>query len=161
MFHEPAPENDSDAGRGIEILARLRDRLISDPIVQEENNEILRAIALESDGGGSWSDLFRDGGNQGHRRFFLALGIQFMQQTSGINIVSYYAPTIFQSVLGMTQERALFVGGFLQVWYLLASFLTVSFFAFYFYSCLSLFPYFPIPLPYLKKLTSLCLCSGT
>jgi hypothetical protein len=43
----------------------------------------------------------------------------------GINIVSYYAPTIFQQSLGMTQERALFVGGFLQIWYILASFLTV------------------------------------
>lgn len=29
----------------------------------------------------------------------------------------------------MSQERALFVGGFLQVWYILASFLTVGSFS--------------------------------
>ncbi|CAK7244608.1 MAG: hypothetical protein STHCBS139747_006152 [Sporothrix thermara] len=124
MFHEPQSASDAEPSRGLEILARLRNRPISDPIVQEEKEEIMRAIEIESETEGSWADLFRDGGNQGHKRFFLALGIQFMQQTSGINIVSYYAPTIFQSVLGMTQERALFVGGMLQVWYLLASFLT-------------------------------------
>jgi hypothetical protein len=44
----------------------------------------------------------------------------------GINIVSYYAPTLFQENLGISQERALFVGCFLQVWYILASFLAVS-----------------------------------
>jgi hypothetical protein len=48
-----------------------------------------------------------------------------MHYFPGINIVSYYAPTLFQQNLGMTQERALFVGGFLQVWYILASFATV------------------------------------
>lgn len=44
---------------------------------------------------------------------------------SGINIVSYYAPTLFHDSLGMGQEQALFVGCFLQVWYIIASFLTV------------------------------------
>ncbi|KAJ5231442.1 uncharacterized protein N7469_006030 [Penicillium citrinum] len=43
---------------------------------------------------------------------------------SGINIVSYYAPTLFHDSLGMGQEQALFVGCFLQVWYIIASFLT-------------------------------------
>jgi len=52
------------------------------------------------------------------------LGIQFMQQMSGINIVTYYAPTLFQDSLGMSQERSLFLGCFLQLFYLIASFLT-------------------------------------
>lgn len=39
--------------------------------------------------------------------------------------MSYYAPTLFQDSLGMDQEQALFVGCFLQVWYIIASFLTV------------------------------------
>ena len=43
----------------------------------------------------------------------------------GINIVSYYAPTIFQESLGMSQERALFIGCWLQVFYFVASFGTV------------------------------------
>ncbi|OQD85383.1 hypothetical protein PENANT_c010G02263 [Penicillium antarcticum] len=46
------------------------------------------------------------------------VGIQFMQQTSGINIVTYYAPTLLKSSLGMAQERTLFVSCFLQ-WYMI------------------------------------------
>lgn len=48
-----------------------------------------------------------------------------MRNFEGINIVTYYAPTLFKDSLGMSQERALFVGCFLQVWYIIASFLTV------------------------------------
>jgi hypothetical protein len=120
MFHEPSTD------RGLLVLSKLRDRPVDDPVVQTEKSEIQYAIQVESESEGSWMDLLRDGGCQGNKRFFLAVGVQFMQQTSGINIVSYYAPTLFRSFLGMSQERALFVGGFLQVWYLCASVLTVS-----------------------------------
>jgi hypothetical protein len=44
---------------------------------------------------------------------------------SGINIVTYYAPTLFQDSLGMSQERSLLLGCFLQLFYILASFVTV------------------------------------
>lgn len=43
----------------------------------------------------------------------------------GINIVSYYAPTIFQQSLGMDQKQSLFLGCWLQVFYILVSFITV------------------------------------
>lgn len=120
ILHEPTPE------RGLLVLSKLRNKAIDDPAVQKEKDDIVRATALEAEAEGSWGDLFRDNNCSGHKRFLLAAGSQFMQQTSGINIVTYYAPTIFQSTLGMSQERSLLVGGFLQVWYLLASFLTVS-----------------------------------
>ncbi|QSZ36970.1 hypothetical protein DSL72_009062 [Monilinia vaccinii-corymbosi] len=41
-----------------------------------------------------------------------------------INIITYYAPTLFKTSLGMSQERSLFLGCFLQLFYLIASFLT-------------------------------------
>ncbi|KAJ4132555.1 hypothetical protein NW754_015372 [Fusarium falciforme] len=118
MFHESSQE------QGISVLSRLRNKAVDDPAIQREKDEILQAIEFESEAEGSWVDLFRDGGCQGHKRFFLAVGLLFMQQMSGINIITYYAPTLFQTFLGMSQERALFIGGFLQVWYLCASFLT-------------------------------------
>ena len=40
--------------------------------------------------------------------------------------MTYYAPTLFEVSLGMSQERALFFGCWVQVWYLIASFVTVS-----------------------------------
>ncbi|OIW25740.1 hypothetical protein CONLIGDRAFT_635532 [Coniochaeta ligniaria NRRL 30616] len=58
------------------------------------------------------------------KRFYLAVGIQFMQQCSGINIVTYYAPTLYRETLGMSQERAMLLGCWTQTWYVLASLVT-------------------------------------
>ena len=49
-----------------------------------------------------------------------------------MNIVTYYAPTLFEVSLGMSQERSLFFGCWVQVWYMIASFVTVG--ALYFFS---------------------------
>ncbi|KAL6306483.1 general substrate transporter [Sparassis latifolia] len=116
--HDDTPE------RGEIVLAKLRNLPTDHPIVQREKAEIVEAIELESKEEGSWGDLFKDNGIMGNKRFYLALGIQFMQQMTGINIVTYYAPTLFQQSLGMSQKMALFLGCWLQVWYIVASFLT-------------------------------------
>ncbi|KAB8296733.1 hypothetical protein EYC80_002153 [Monilinia laxa] len=116
--------HDGNEDRGLAVLARLRGTSIDDIAVQREKDEIMGAIVIEEKEEGTWGDLFRDNGINANKRFYLALGIQFMQQLSGINIVSYYAPTLFKSSLGMSQERSLFLGCFLQLFYLIASFLT-------------------------------------
>ncbi|KAI9815942.1 MAG: hypothetical protein M1827_001934 [Pycnora praestabilis] len=114
----------TSSGEGTEVLARLRAKPVDHPRVQRERDDILEAIRIENQVEGSWLDLFRDGGMGANKRFYLACGIQFMQQMSGINIVTYYAPTLFQTSLGMTQHMALLLGALLQVWYVLASFVT-------------------------------------
>lgn len=136
MRHEESHE------RGMTVLAKLRGKPLSDPAVQAEGNDILEAIRIESAEEGTWSDLFKSHGIQAHKRLYLALGIQFMQQMTGIvcdfspiktlptltsipqNIVTYYAPTLFKSSLGFSSQMAIFMGCFLQVWYILASFVT-------------------------------------
>ena len=42
----------------------------------------------------------------------------------GINIVTYYAPTLFQESLNFSASMALLMGCFLQLWYIFASFVT-------------------------------------
>jgi len=80
MSHESSPQ------RGEEVLSKLRNRPITDSEVRKEADDIIEAIRIESQEEGSWMDLFRDGGIKANKRFYLALGIQFMQQMSGINV---------------------------------------------------------------------------
>ena len=69
--------------KGTAVLARLRRKDVDDPAVQREKNEILDAIEIESREEGTWLDLFRGAGISADKRFYLAVGIQFMQQMSG------------------------------------------------------------------------------
>ena len=71
------------SGKGEQVLARLRAKDVEHPKVQRERAEIVEAIEIESREEGSWMDLLKDGGIAANKRFFLALGIQFMQQMSG------------------------------------------------------------------------------
>ncbi|KAF2234290.1 general substrate transporter [Viridothelium virens] len=118
MRHDGSPD------RGLIVLSKLRSLPMEHPVVQSEGDDILQAIKLEAQEEGSWTDLFRSNGISAHKRFYLALGVQFMQQMSGINIVTYYAPTLFQSSLGMSSRMALLMGCFLQLFYIIASFVT-------------------------------------
>ena len=86
MRHETTPE------RGELVLSKLRGSDVRDHAVQQEKEEIMQAIRIESQEEGSWADLFKSNGISADKRFYLALGIQFMQQMSGINI-GKQAPT--------------------------------------------------------------------
>ena len=85
MRHETSHE------RGLEVLGRLRNRPINDIAVQKEADGILEAIKLEAGQEGSWADLFRGNGIAADKRFYLALGIQFMQQMSGKPNINHLA----------------------------------------------------------------------
>ncbi|KAM7208205.1 General substrate transporter [Naviculisporaceae sp. PSN 640] len=110
--------------RGLKVLARLRGKSVEDRQVQKEMKSIVDAIRLEKTAEGSWSSLFKSNGVSADKRFYLAVGIQLMQQLSGINIVTYFAPTLYTTSLGMSQDKALLLGCFTQLWYVLASFVT-------------------------------------
>ncbi|KAK0667648.1 general substrate transporter [Cercophora samala] len=103
------------------VLQRLRGEGVE---VEEELEGITEAIEREAKAEGTWRDLCRSDDLKTNKRFYLAVGIQFMQQMTGINIVTYYAPTLYKTGLGMNEEKALLLGGFTQVWYVLASFVT-------------------------------------
>lgn len=73
MLHESSPERDT------KVLAKLRGKPEDDLVVRKETSDILTAINIEAEKEGSWKSLFLDGGCAANKRFFLALGIQFMQ----------------------------------------------------------------------------------
>ena len=73
---------DSNEERGLIVLAKLRGLGAENEIIRREKDEIIEAIAIESKEEGTWGDLFRGNGIAADKRFYLALGIQFMQQNS-------------------------------------------------------------------------------
>lgn len=77
MYHE------SSSDRGTLVLSKLRNKPVDDPVVLKERDEILTAINIEAKEESGWKALISDGGCAANKRFFLSLGIQFMQQTSG------------------------------------------------------------------------------
>jgi len=119
-----ATHDGDTTGQALSVLARLRGKDEGDREVQKEMDDILGALSAEREARGTWGDLFRSNGVSADKRFFLAIGIQFMQQMSGINIITYFAPLLFRTALGMNQESALLLGCFTQLWYVLASFVT-------------------------------------
>ncbi|KAH8649135.1 sugar transporter STL1 [Xylariales sp. PMI_506] len=86
--------------------------------------EIQEAIQEEREaaqGSGSFRALLKNGEQKFFLRTMLGIGGQFMQQLSGINLITYYAPSIFQQSVGMTHDLSLLLAGFNGVAYFLSS----------------------------------------
>ncbi|GAA6018885.1 hypothetical protein JCM11491_001712 [Sporobolomyces phaffii] len=72
-------------------------------------------------------DLFTNGPTQNFRRAALAFMSQVFQQITGINLVSYYASTIFINSLGLSQTMGRVMGAVLSTEYALAAAVFVTF----------------------------------
>lgn len=81
----------------VKNLAWIRKLPVEDPSVQMEFAEITAAIREEEAAteGASWREVAAKGNPP---RFLIAFVIFTLQQWSGQNSISYYAPTIFQSI---------------------------------------------------------------
>jgi sugar porter (SP) family MFS transporter len=83
------------------VLMRIRSGSQRDVLI--EYNEIKQEIALEREQSiRSYSQLFRF---PLRRRLILGVGIQILQQLTGINSIMYYAPEIFKQA-GLSGQRA-------------------------------------------------------
>ncbi|KAK3939791.1 general substrate transporter [Diplogelasinospora grovesii] len=107
--------------KATESLAALRGLPTQSPAISEEMREIQYAIEAESEGAGSWADVFRDGGVSGFTRVAIGFSANFFQQLSGVNVMSSLGPYIFQNSIGLGRYDALLVSGGLQVFYFLSS----------------------------------------
>ncbi|WRT64586.1 uncharacterized protein IL334_001518 [Kwoniella shivajii] len=106
------------------VLSCLGDLPDDSHEVSSQLNEISKAIELERESAKGWSDLFkRSHDDQGEkRRMLTAVGIQVAQAFSGSTIISYYVTTIFQDAIGLNSHTASLLSGYLQVFFLVASF---------------------------------------
>ncbi|GME45892.1 Sugar/inositol transporter [Neofusicoccum parvum] len=91
------------------ILAALEAKPQNDPYVITQMHTIEFSVRYEREHAVKWRDLAR-GRNTGStktlRRLLLGAGTQFMQQFEGINIMSYYLPTVLIEYVGLTNSMA-------------------------------------------------------
>ncbi|OJJ61781.1 hypothetical protein ASPSYDRAFT_75794 [Aspergillus sydowii CBS 593.65] len=92
----------------IKVLSCLEAKEPTDPFVITQRNEIEFAIQYERENAVPWRDLLKSRPNDTNslRRLLLGAGSQFMQQFGGINIMSYYLPTVLTKSVGLGEETA-------------------------------------------------------
>ncbi|PYI32180.1 general substrate transporter [Aspergillus indologenus CBS 114.80] len=94
----------------MQVLAAIEAKPIDDPYIATQRSEIEYSIHYERENAVRWRDLFRSrhGSNDTKtlRRLLLGAGSQFMQQFEGINIMSYYMPTVLMESVGLSNRSA-------------------------------------------------------
>lgn len=92
----------------MEVISCLEAKAIDDPFVIAQRNEIDFAVRYERENAVRWRDLLKKNQNDTKtlRRLLLGAGTQFMQQMGGINICSYYFPTVLVKAVGLDDTTA-------------------------------------------------------
>jgi sugar porter (SP) family MFS transporter len=110
------------------VIARLvgRDVDLSDARVKTLEEEIQIAVATEEEAGKmSIREMFSGGDLQNGRRMLLCLAAGLGCQMSGINLITQYAPIIFEQSIGMSRSVSQLVAGFNSLEYMLATILPI------------------------------------
>lgn len=106
-----------------QVMAALDELELDDPEIEVKVKEI--KDSLEASAGGGVGDLFIQGKEKNFHRATLGFVNQMFQQISGINLITYYAGTIFQNNIGMSALVARIVAACNGTEYFLASFIAV------------------------------------
>ncbi|GAB7355841.1 hypothetical protein MBLNU459_g6503t1 [Dothideomycetes sp. NU459] len=112
------------------IIAALEGTTVDDASVLTQGKEIQYAVEYERQNSPSWGQLLtgktgKDGGTGTVRRLLLGMGTQAMQQLSGINVTSYYLPTVLIESVGLDNSMARLLAACNSVSYLLFSFIGI------------------------------------
>ncbi|KAI0512570.1 general substrate transporter [Xylaria bambusicola] len=105
------------------VQANAKTLDINDATIDKEIDEIQYAITKEREAAthGGFKTIFTNGPQRFFHRTLLGIGGQFMQQLSGINLITYYAPVIFQQSVGLSHDLSLLLAGFNGVAYFFSS----------------------------------------
>ncbi|KAJ8114863.1 hypothetical protein OPT61_g3349 [Boeremia exigua] len=98
-----------------------------DELLRRDLAHIQNAVAEEraAAAGGSFKTMLKNGEQKFLYRTLLGIGGQFMQQLSGINLITYYAPVIFQQSVGIARDLSLLLAGFNGIAYFLSSLIPI------------------------------------
>ncbi|KAF2204556.1 sugar transporter [Delitschia confertaspora ATCC 74209] len=106
------------------ILADLENKSVDDPFVKAQYQEIRFGVEYERQNAIRWRDILRgrtQPGTKTIRRLLLGAGTQAMQQFGGINIMSYYMPTLLIQSVGMTEQMSRLIAALSSIPYLFAA----------------------------------------
>jgi hypothetical protein len=110
-------DNDHDE-EGIVVIANLYGKGdIHNPKARDEYREIKMNVLLQrQEGERSYSDMFK----RYYKRVFIAMSAQALAQLNGINVISYYAPLVFEEA-GWYGRQAILMTGINAITYLLST----------------------------------------
>ncbi|RGP61993.1 sugar transport stp1 [Fusarium longipes] len=110
-------DNDHDE-EGMVVIANLYGGGdIHDPKARDEYREIKMNVLLQrQEGERSYKEMFR----RYKTRVFIAMSAQALAQLNGINVISYYAPYVFESA-GWVGHDAVLMTGFNSLTYLMST----------------------------------------
>ncbi|KAF2016543.1 MFS monosaccharide transporter-like protein [Aaosphaeria arxii CBS 175.79] len=110
-------DNDHDE-EGIVVIANLYGKGdIHNPKARDEYREIKMNVLLgRQEGERSYSDMFK----RYSKRVFIAMSAQALAQLNGINVISYYAPLVFEEA-GWYGRQAILMTGINAITYLLST----------------------------------------
>ncbi|KAJ3534759.1 hypothetical protein NM208_g7413 [Fusarium decemcellulare] len=108
------------------ILACIENKDTNDPIVTAQLHEIQFSVDYEREHSVKWIDILtRRNKDQANtkplRRLLLGANTQLMQQFEGINIMSYYMPTVLINSVGLSEKMARLLSACNSVSYLVFS----------------------------------------
>ncbi|PWI66791.1 hypothetical protein PCL_04635 [Purpureocillium lilacinum] len=109
------------------VLRCLATDDMDDALVTVQHEEIQYSVRYEKEHQIRWRDLLRPqpGATKPLRRLILGAGTQFIQQFEGINIMSYYLPTVLINAVGLSNELARLLTAVNSVTYLIFSALSI------------------------------------
>ncbi|RCI07325.1 hypothetical protein CU098_014023 [Rhizopus stolonifer] len=91
----------------LKTLADMHGKPKDNPDVLEEFDQIKSTLELEAKlGEPTWGEMF----TRYTKRSFIGIAVQSLGQLCGINIVTYYAPKMYEAVLGPGNRTILFAG---------------------------------------------------
>ena len=110
-------DNDHDE-EGIVVIANLYGGgdIHNDKARQEYREIKMNVLLQRQEGERSYYDMFK----KYYRRVFIAMSAQALAQLNGINVISYYAPLVFESA-GWRGRDAILMTGINAITYLLAT----------------------------------------
>ncbi|KFZ36148.1 hypothetical protein HR45_17945 [Shewanella mangrovi] len=108
-------------GRLVEARKILREIRNGEREADEEYEDIIRSLSVKQSG----FALFKANPNF-RRSVFLGMVLQFMQQFTGMNILMYYAPKIFEIAGFSSPTEQMFSTAFIGLAFVLATFIAIA-----------------------------------